>query len=58
MTAEQDRLYTDGTAWKLWGPYLAERAWAQLAPTLDGLVASRMLERVPAGAQASNGVSP
>lgn len=36
----------------------AERAWAQLAPTLDGLVASRMLERVPAGAEASKGVSP
>jgi hypothetical protein len=27
MTTEQDRLQTDGSTWKLWGPYLAERAW-------------------------------
>jgi hypothetical protein len=26
-TIEQDRLTTDGTAWKRWGPYLSERAW-------------------------------
>jgi hypothetical protein len=25
--AEQERLETDGKAWKLWGPYLSERAW-------------------------------
>jgi len=36
----------------------AERAWAQLAPTLEGLVASGMLERVPGGTQRSEGVSP
>jgi hypothetical protein len=28
MTAEHERLQTDGSAWKHWGPYLAERAWA------------------------------
>nr|MBI2905854.1 hypothetical protein [Chloroflexota bacterium] len=27
MTAEHDRLTTDGRAWKRWGPYLSERAW-------------------------------
>ena len=27
MSAERDRLDTDGAAWKLWGPYLSERAW-------------------------------
>jgi hypothetical protein len=27
MTAEHERLQTDGAAWKRWGPYLAERAW-------------------------------
>jgi hypothetical protein len=27
MTAEHERLRTDGAAWKRWGPYLAERAW-------------------------------
>ncbi|MFP2925671.1 aKG-HExxH-type peptide beta-hydroxylase [Pyxidicoccus sp. 3LG] len=36
----------------------AERAWAQLAPALDGLVAGGMLERVPAGTQANERVSP
>lgn len=36
----------------------ADRAWAQLAPTLEGLVASGMLERVPGEPQASKGVSP
>lgn len=34
----------------------AERAWAQLAPALEGLVAGGMLERAPAGA--SERVSP
>ena len=28
MTAEHDRLNQAGAAWKRWGPYLAERAWA------------------------------
>lgn len=27
MTREQERLNTDGAAWKRWGPYLSERAW-------------------------------
>lgn len=27
MTAERQRLHTDPTGWKRWGPYLAERAW-------------------------------
>jgi Mannosylglycerate hydrolase MGH1-like glycoside hydrolase domain len=27
MSAERDRLDKDGAAWKLWGPYLSERAW-------------------------------
>src|SRR5215217_4875553 len=27
LTAEQDRLRTDGPAWKHWGPYLSERQW-------------------------------
>jgi hypothetical protein len=26
-TVEQDRLERDGSSWKRWGPYLAERAW-------------------------------
>jgi hypothetical protein len=28
MTVEHDRLSNDGPAWKRWGPYLSERAWA------------------------------
>ena len=28
MTAEHERLQADDGAWKHWGPYLAERAWA------------------------------
>lgn len=27
MTTEQNRLDSDGAAWKRWGPYLSERAW-------------------------------
>jgi hypothetical protein len=27
MSSEQDRLKTDASAWRRWGPYLAERAW-------------------------------
>jgi hypothetical protein len=27
LTAEHERLRTAGRQWKLWGPYLAERAW-------------------------------
>src|SRR5258708_9381304 len=27
MTAETDRLQTDGKSWRRWGPYLSERAW-------------------------------
>ena len=27
MSKEQERLITDGAAWRLWGPYLSERAW-------------------------------
>jgi len=27
LTGEQDRLRTDGPAWKHWGPYLSERQW-------------------------------
>src|SRR5262245_16089419 len=27
MNSEQERLATDGTAWRRWGPYLSERAW-------------------------------
>ena len=27
LTVEQDRLRTDGPAWKHWGPYLSERQW-------------------------------
>jgi Mannosylglycerate hydrolase MGH1-like glycoside hydrolase domain len=27
MTRERERLATDGDAWRLWGPYLSERAW-------------------------------
>jgi hypothetical protein len=27
MTIENDRLNSDGAAWKQWGPYLSERAW-------------------------------
>ena len=27
MTAEQERLSSDGAAWRRWGPYLSERAW-------------------------------
>src|SRR5436309_2345903 len=27
MTRESDRLQSDGTAWRQWGPYLSERAW-------------------------------
>ena len=27
LTVEQDRLRTDGPAWKNWGPYLSERQW-------------------------------
>jgi hypothetical protein len=28
MTIERERLTMNGAAWKQWGPYLAERAWA------------------------------
>ncbi|WP_342376830.1 HEXXH motif-containing putative peptide modification protein [Myxococcus stipitatus] len=34
-----------------------ERGWAQLAPTLEGLVASGMVERLPQAARASGGAS-
>ncbi len=27
MTAEHNRLQTDGDGWRKWGPYLSERAW-------------------------------
>jgi len=27
MGVERDRLDRDGAAWKLWGPYLSDRAW-------------------------------
>jgi hypothetical protein len=27
MTAEHDRLIRDGAAWKMWGPYVSDRAW-------------------------------
>src|SRR5919197_1583121 len=27
MTAESDRLKSDGPGWRRWGPYLSERAW-------------------------------
>src|SRR5690606_9992525 len=27
MSAERERLEREGSAWKLWGPYVAERAW-------------------------------
>jgi hypothetical protein len=27
ITKEQERLITDGAAWRQWGPYLSERAW-------------------------------
>src|SRR5512132_4174086 len=27
MIAEQERLSSDGQAWKRWGPYLSERQW-------------------------------
>jgi len=27
MSIERDRLRAEGAAWKLWGPYVAERAW-------------------------------
>ncbi|MCY1083436.1 aKG-HExxH-type peptide beta-hydroxylase [Archangium lansingense] len=36
----------------------AEHAWAQLAPTLEGLTSSGMIDRVPEGAHVSKGVSP
>nr|AYM52395.1 hypothetical protein [Cystobacter sp.] len=36
----------------------AERAWAQLAPALEGLASSGMIERVLEGAHVSGGVSP
>ena len=26
-TAEQERLLSDGQAWRHWGPYLSERQW-------------------------------
>ncbi|WNG18203.1 aKG-HExxH-type peptide beta-hydroxylase [Cystobacter fuscus] len=35
-----------------------EHAWAQLAPTLEGLVSSGMIERVSTGTRSVEGVSP
>lgn len=36
----------------------ADSAWGQLAPALDGLVSSGMIERIPGEARAAEGVSP
>ena len=27
ISKEQERLITDGAAWRHWGPYVSERAW-------------------------------
>ena len=27
ISKEQERLITDGAAWRSWGPYVSERAW-------------------------------
>jgi hypothetical protein len=36
MTVEQDRLATDGAAWRHWGPYLSERAWGTVREDYSG----------------------
>ena len=27
MTMEHDRLRSDGSRWRMWGPYVSDRAW-------------------------------